>query len=126
MIMAPVSTIIDQPGLLFAKLKRQRALVLDKDDSTIPPRVSTMREEPALVYVIDDDLSVREGVADLLQSVGHTVHSFGSARDFLESRLADAPGCIVLDLRLPGPSGLEFQRKLIESNIELPIIFQPV
>jgi FixJ family two-component response regulator len=82
-----------------------------------------MREEQAVVYVIDDDASVREGVADLLQSVGHTVHSFGSARDFLDSRLDDAPGCIVLDLRLPGPSGLEFQRKLIESNIELPIIF---
>jgi FixJ family two-component response regulator len=81
------------------------------------------REKSPVVYVIDDDVSVREGVADLLQSVGHTVHSFGSAPDFLDSRLADAPGCIVLDLRLPGPSGLEFQRTLMELNIELPIIF---
>jgi FixJ family two-component response regulator len=85
--------------------------------------VSAMQEEQPVVYVIDDDVSVREGVADLLRSVGHTVHSFNSARDFLDSKLADSPGCIVLDLRLPGPSGLEFQRTLIKSNIELPIIF---
>jgi FixJ family two-component response regulator len=89
----------------------------------VAPPVSTKREEQPVVYVIDDDVSVREGVADLLRSVGHTVYSFNSARDFLDSKLADAPGCLVLDLRLPGPSGLEFQRTLIKSNIELPIIF---
>jgi FixJ family two-component response regulator len=91
--------------------------------SSLMALVSAMQEEQPVVYVIDDDVSVREGVADLLRSVGHTVHSFNSARDFLDSKLADSPGCIVLDLRLPGPSGLEFQRTLIKSNIELPIIF---
>jgi FixJ family two-component response regulator len=91
--------------------------------SSLTALISAMQEEQPVVYVIDDDVSVREGVADLLRSVGHTVHSFNSARDFLDSKLADSPGCIVLDLRLPGPSGLEFQRTLIKSNIELPIIF---
>ncbi len=82
-----------------------------------------MKEEQAIVYVVDDDESVREGVADLLRSVGHTVYSFRSAREFLGGERADAPGCIVLDVRLPGPSGLEFQRTLKESNIQLPIVF---
>jgi FixJ family two-component response regulator len=82
-----------------------------------------MREERSIVYVIDDDESAREGVADLLRSVGYAVHSFGSAREFFEHTRSDAPGCIVLDVRLPGPSGLEFQRTLVRSNIQLPIIF---
>jgi FixJ family two-component response regulator len=84
---------------------------------------SRRQEKSPVVYVIDDDVSVREGVADLLQSVGHAVRAFGSAPDFLDSGLDDEPACIVLDLRLPGPSGLEFQRTLMQLNIELPIIF---
>jgi RNA polymerase sigma factor (sigma-70 family) len=82
-----------------------------------------MSEDQPIVYVIDDDESVREGVADLLRSVGQQVQLFGSAQEFLDSKRPDAPGCIVLDVRLPGPSGLEFQRRLIKSNIQLPIIF---
>jgi FixJ family two-component response regulator len=82
-----------------------------------------MKKEQPVVYVIDDDESVREGVADLLRSVGHTVQSFVSAQEFLDSTRPDAPGCIVLDVRLPGPSGLEVQRTLIKSNSQLPIIF---
>jgi FixJ family two-component response regulator len=82
-----------------------------------------MSEEQPIVYLIDDDESVREGVADLLRSVGHTVQSFGSAQEFLDSARPNAPGCIVLDVRLPGPSGLEVQRTLTKSNIQLPIIF---
>jgi len=81
-----------------------------------------MTEQP-IVYLIDDDPSVREGVADLLRSVGHIVKSFGSAQEFLDSARPEAPGCIVLDVRLPGPSGLEVQRTLTKSNIQLPIIF---
>src|SRR5262249_18324675 len=76
-----------------------------------------------VIYVIDDDPSVREGVADLLRSVGHAVHAFGSAQEFLDGARPDAPGCIVLDVRLPGPSGLEVQRMLTKSDIQLPIIF---
>lgn len=75
------------------------------------------------MFVIDDDVSVRDGVTDLLRSVGLGVESFGSTQEFLQSKRPDAPGCIVLDVRLPGPSGLEFQRTLINSNINLPIIF---
>lgn len=82
-----------------------------------------MREEKPVVYVIDDDESAREAVADLLRSVGHNVHSFASAQEFLDLKRPDAPGCIVLDVRLPGPSGLEFQRTLSKSNFQLPIIF---
>lgn len=78
---------------------------------------------PPVVFVIDDDALVRDSVADLLRSVGLEVQSFGATRDFLESKRPDAPGCIVLDVRLPGASGLEFQRTLAESSIELPVIF---
>ena len=82
-----------------------------------------MKEEQAIVYVIDDDESVREGVADLLRSVGHAVQVFRSGQEFLDSKRNDAPGCLVLDVRLPGLSGLEFQRTLSKSNIQLPIVF---
>jgi FixJ family two-component response regulator len=82
-----------------------------------------MSAEPPVVFVIDDDASVRAGLEDLLQSVGLRVESFGSTQQFLESKRPDAPGCIVLDVRLPGPSGLEFQRTLMESGVHLPIIF---
>ncbi len=79
--------------------------------------------EPPVVFVIDDDQSVRDAVEDLLQSVGLKVQVFGSTQAFLQSKRADGPSCVVLDVRLPGPSGLEFQRHLVEAGIHLPIIF---
>jgi FixJ family two-component response regulator len=82
-----------------------------------------MSDQTPFVFVIDDDASVRDAIADLLRSVGLGVASFGSTQEFLESKRPDAPGCIVLDVRLPGSSGLEFQRTLNASNIHLPIIF---
>jgi FixJ family two-component response regulator len=82
-----------------------------------------MSEEPPVVFVIDDDASVRDAVADLVRSVGLRVAAFGSPQEFLHSERPDVPGCIVLDVRLPGPSGLEFQRTLTRSDIHLPIIF---
>jgi FixJ family two-component response regulator len=82
-----------------------------------------MNDQPPVVYVIDDDASVRDGLEDLLRSVDLTVMTFGSAQDFLSGVRPDAPGCIVLDVRLPGTSGLEFQRSLMDSGIHLPIIF---
>jgi FixJ family two-component response regulator len=82
-----------------------------------------MTEQQPIVFIIDDDVSVRDGVTDLLSSVGVRVESFGSVQEFLQSKRVDAPGCIVLDVRLPGTSGLEFQRTLTESSIQLPIIF---
>jgi len=75
------------------------------------------------VFVVDDDASVRDALEDLLRSVGLVVTSFGSAQEFLASKRPDAPGCIVLDVRLPGASGLEFQRELKKLSIQLPIIF---
>jgi RNA polymerase sigma factor (sigma-70 family) len=85
--------------------------------------VSMMEEERPVVFVIDDDASVRDGVEDLIRSVGLDVESFGSAQEFLASKRPDAPGCIVLDVRLPGASGLEVQRELMKSSVQLPIIF---
>ena len=82
----------------------------------------TANERP-VVFVIDDDVSVREAVDDLLTSVGLEAQTFGSIQEFLQSRRPDVPGCIVLDVRLPGPSGLEFQRGIAESGVRLPIIF---
>ena len=82
-----------------------------------------MTEEQPVVFVIDDDRLVRDSITDLLLSIGLRAETFGSAQEFLGSKRADAPGCIVLDLRLPGSSGLEFQRTLAESGIELPVIF---
>jgi FixJ family two-component response regulator len=85
--------------------------------------MSTRNEEQAVVFVIDDDADLRDGLSNLLRSVGLQVRAFGSATDFLESKLPDAPSCIVLDVRLPGISGLDFQSELIKRNIGVPIVF---
>jgi FixJ family two-component response regulator len=82
-----------------------------------------MSEEQPVVFVVDDDPSVRDALAGLVRSVGLEVRSFGSTQEFLQSRRPDAPGCLVLDVRLPGRSGLDFQRELAESSIHLPIVF---
>jgi len=82
-----------------------------------------MTDDQPFVFIIDDDASVRTGLKDLLCSVGLRVESFGSTEEFLRSTLVDAPGCIILDVRLPGPSGLEFQRTLSTSGIRLPVVF---
>jgi len=76
-----------------------------------------------IVFIVDDDASVRTALEDLLRSVGLEVKSFGSTQDFLHHKRPDAPGCIVLDVRMPGQSGLEFQRTLATAGIDLPIIF---
>jgi FixJ family two-component response regulator len=83
----------------------------------------TATEQQAVVFIIDDDPSVRDGVGDLLRSVGLDVQAFSSTHEFLQSKRPNAPGCIVLDVRLPGASGLEFQRSLADSSIRLPVIF---
>jgi FixJ family two-component response regulator len=75
------------------------------------------------VFVIDDDPSIRDALAGLLRSVSLDVEVFESTQQFLDSRRPDVPGCLVLDVRLPGPGGLDFQRQLAKSNIHLPVIF---
>jgi FixJ family two-component response regulator len=82
-----------------------------------------MSEEPPVVFVIDDDPSVRDALAGLLRSVGLEVLAFGSTQEFLQSERPDRPGCLVLDVRLPGRSGLDFQRELAQIGIHLPIVF---
>jgi FixJ family two-component response regulator len=80
-------------------------------------------EPSPVVFVVDDDASVREGLKSLLRSVDLQVETFGSAAEFLQSKLPDAPGCLVLDVRLPGLSGLDFQTELARAGIDIPIIF---
>jgi len=80
-------------------------------------------EEQGIVFIVDDDASVRAALEDLLGSIGLNVQSFGTVQEFLDGKRPDVAGCIVLDVRLPGTSGLEFQRLLARSEINLPIIF---
>jgi len=84
---------------------------------------SLLTEEQGIVFVVDDDPSVRAALEDLLGSIGLNVQSFRTVQEFLDTKRPDAAGCIVLDVRLPGTSGLEFQRLLARSEINLPIIF---
>jgi RNA polymerase sigma factor (sigma-70 family) len=77
----------------------------------------------ATVFVVDDDKSVRAALESLIRSVGLRVETFASAREFLERRRSEVPGCLVLDVRMPGLSGLDLQREMAEANIETPIIF---
>ena len=76
-----------------------------------------MKTGEPIVFVVDDDPSVRETLADLIASVGLSVSAFKSAREFLESRRPDAPACLVLDVRLPGLSGLDLQRELVRTEL---------
>jgi FixJ family two-component response regulator len=82
-----------------------------------------MNSEQSVVFIIDDDPSMRESLESLLRSIGHAAQAFGSTQEFLLSERPDVPGCLVLDVRLPERSGLEFQRELTRSGIELPIVF---
>jgi FixJ family two-component response regulator len=85
--------------------------------------LKTLAEPSPVVFVVDDDASVREGLKSLLRSVNLQVETFGSASEFLQTKLPDDPGCLVLDVRLPGLSGLDFQTELANSGIAIPIIF---
>jgi len=82
-----------------------------------------MTEAHPIVFVIDDDASIRNALKGLISSVGLQVELFGSAQEFLRSKRPDVPSCLVLDIRLPGISGLDFQRELAQGNIHIPIIF---
>jgi FixJ family two-component response regulator len=82
-----------------------------------------MSSANSTVFVVDDDRSVREGLVDLISSVGMKAEAFSSAQEFLRYKRPDLPACLVLDVRLPGPSGLELQRQLARSEHPIPIIF---
>jgi FixJ family two-component response regulator len=76
-----------------------------------------------MVFIIDDDAGVRASIQGLLKSVGLRSQSFATAQEFLRSKRADGPSCLVLDVRLPGISGLDFQHELIRVGVQIPIIF---
>jgi FixJ family two-component response regulator len=80
-------------------------------------------EPQPTVFVIDDDEPLRESLKSLFESMGLQVAVFGSAAQFLQARLPDAPGCLVLDVRLPGLSGLDFQAEMAKAGIQIPVIF---
>jgi len=82
-----------------------------------------MAEPKAVVFVVDDDASVRDALGSLIRSEGLRVEPFASAREFLARSRVDLPSCLVLDVRLPGLSGLDLQKRMAEANIEIPIIF---
>jgi FixJ family two-component response regulator len=82
-----------------------------------------MSEEQTTVHVIDDDPSVRDAITGMLSSIGLQVRAFASAQEFLYAGLPEGPNCLVLDVRLPGSSGLEFQDQLVRLNIHVPIVF---
>ena len=84
---------------------------------------TTSQPTKPTVFVIDDDASVREALSSLIRSVGLHVEIFPSAQEFLRHERPDAPACLVLDIRLPGLSGMELQRELTQSGIHIPIIF---
>jgi len=86
-------------------------------------RPQTAPSAEPLVVVVDDDTSLREALSSLFRSVGLQVQLFASAADLLGAKLPDAPRCLVLDIRLPGVSGLDFQGQLARSDIDMPIIF---
>jgi FixJ family two-component response regulator len=77
----------------------------------------------AIVYVVDDDRSIRAALEDLLASIGLKVYTFASTREFLAHAMEDAPACLVLDVRMPDQSGMDFHRQMAELGIDLPVIF---
>jgi FixJ family two-component response regulator len=79
--------------------------------------------EDSVIYIVDDDRDVREGLESLFQSVGLRSRAFGSATEFLSAKLPDAASCLILDVRLPGLSGLDFQAELARVKMDIPIIF---
>ena len=82
-----------------------------------------MKDTDAIVFVVDDDPSIREAIESLIRLEGLRVETFGSANEFLRNERPDLPGCVVLDVELPGLSGLDLQRELAAHGIKLPIIF---
>jgi FixJ family two-component response regulator len=82
-----------------------------------------MKEQDPIVFVIDDDKMIRDGLQSLIRSVGLRVETFASAQEFLAAQRPDAPACLVLDVRMPGLSGLDLQNQLTGANIYVPVIF---
>ena len=82
-----------------------------------------MKEPDPIVFIIDDDALIRDGIQSLIRSVGLRAETFASARDFMIAKRPDTAACLVLDVRMPGLSGLDLQRQLSDANVDIPIIF---
>lgn len=82
-----------------------------------------MKETDPIVYIIDDDPLIRSGIQSLVRSIGLRALTFGSASEFLAAKRADAASCLVLDVRMPGQSGMELHRQLVEAKVYTPVIF---
>ena len=82
-----------------------------------------MTEAEGVVFVVDDDAAMRRSLQSLVRSIGLRVELFASAQDFLRCTPPSTPGCLVLDVRLPGLSGLDLQRRMAEANLDIPIVF---
>jgi FixJ family two-component response regulator len=82
-----------------------------------------MKKTEPIVFVIDDEALIRDGIESLLRSIGLRAQTFASAQEFMSAKRADAPACLILDVRMPGVSGLELQRQLADARIHIPIIF---
>jgi len=94
-----------------------------KRHRAVPDPAAAARQAAPVVFVIDDDASVRDALSGLFRAIAMNAQLFGSTQEFLAAKRPDAPGCIVLDVRLPGVNGLDFQSELAKSGIVLPIIF---
>ena len=82
-----------------------------------------MADDNRIVFIIDDDAAVRAAIQDLLEATGLRSESFGTAEEFLRCKRPDGPSCLVLDVKLPGVNGLDFQRRLVDAGLRIPIIF---
>src|SRR6188474_456569 len=85
--------------------------------ASMPPR-----SQKAVVHVVDDDPSMRKGLVDLFLSIGIESRTYASAHDFLATSVADDPGCLVIDIRLPDMNGLDFQVQLTQTGVRLPVV----
>ncbi len=132
-----------QPSLPQARLTTHRGALLEKHEAFVtaqaePSSISSQISRRALthttavtpfetsdrgvVHVVDDDVSLRAALESLFDSVGLASQSYGTARGFLNSSVTDAPGCVVIDVRLPDMNGLEFQAKLTQTGVRLPVV----
>src|SRR5467141_1321726 len=113
-----VNTATDQ---LFAKIVRRRSC--ERKGVRVQSGGKAMPEPVATVFVVDDDASIREALASLVRSAGLKAETFATAQEFLARAPADAPSCLVLDVRMPGLSGLDLQSRMRELNLEIPVVF---
>lgn len=111
------------PELVAVRDRSRGGRHAGRDGASAVARMHTMTEPEATIVVIDDDPEVREALGSLLRSVGLQARLLASVPEFLQAGRPSGPTCLVLDVRLPGRSGLDFQRELSSTNIHLPIIF---